>query len=744
MTTVISIIPTYTFHNNTSYNLHVSTCLFDADVSEFHVRDPLTVECIPSFGTKPLLFWENKNTQASGEPVQALLLKAVGGDSVWSLPLSPDFVRHSFALPVSSEQYIQAVLTMHEHENTVYMVAAEDPSPRLLVQNLTQQDLEVVEEGTRGIHRCVQAVPPSHQVAYEPPTFARQYPIVFDEEIAQTREKDLQRSMEQTSVKFRLSHEELVEQQQEEGVNETKSNEWSEPFCLTSERDRIIAIPGGDSILVSTHRRGTTLYLTLLPTGQPAPLTSSSHSFESGEKEGPRMMMSVDLKLTQIVVCLDDEATDNFKSIEEILQVIADGVVLEYSNLGRDGASLELALESFHINNMTEVGAGDFAVMVIPRKEHLRRASLIESDPTPLARLSVQYNADSSNLIDRFCVVIQPLTIQLEDRILNRLKSVFQSYGLPGVLSRTPSVTRSIGESFIVPEPVLVESRRDVVPLAITKLIIEPAAFYLNARISFRVLLSCNDSPFRFTHYELENVYSNWTEVSQTVASRYIMSTVAHIGWLLGSLELIGSPGTFIQNVGRGLRDLVTLPYQGLTRSPGWFLLGIGHGTMSFVHHLSSGALRSVTSMASSISHNMERLSLDPHHISYQTQQRQERPATHFTMGLVSGASSFGLSLMSAVAGIVEQPMRSYHQMEGPASPTVAARSILKGVGKGLLGAVTKPVGGAMELVSQTGQGIMHGTGLARRLCHKSVELQSFTGSLIRTDLPSSSTASAM
>lgn len=743
--TVISVIPTYIFYNNTPYDLNVSTCLFYADAYELLVEDPLVVEFVTSLTAKPLLFWERRDSQGSGESVQALVLQTAGKENkIWSLPLSPDFVRHSFALPTSSELYVQAVLTMHENANTVYMVVAEDPSPRLLIQNLTQQNLEAVEEGTEGIHRCSQTIPPSQQVTYEPPTFAKQYPMVFDQEIAQAKLKDMQKSMALTSVKFRLSR--GVENEDKEGGSATNLGEWSESFRLTSDSDRILSIPNGDSVLISTHRKGTTLYLTLLPTGQAVPLhpTGSSNFLDSGKEDGVKIGMSVDLKLTQLVVCFDDEMTGDWKSIEEVLRVIADGAALQYSSLGRDGASLELSVESLHVNNMTESEAGDFAVTVIPREEHLRRVSLIDSDPTPLARLSVHYNPDCSNLIDNFRFNMRPLTLQLEDGLLNRLKSVFQCYGVPGVLSLCTTTETRSEEFCIVPDAVLLESERDVVPLAVTKLVIEPAAFYLNARISFRVLLSCNDSPFRFSRYELENVYSNWMEVSQTIASRYIMSTIAHIGWLLGSLELIGSPGTFIQNVGRGLRDLVTLPYQGLTRSPGWFLLGIGRGTKSFVHHLSSGALRSVTSMASSISCNMERLSLDPHHISYQTQQRQERPATHFTMGLVSGASSFGLSLMSAVAGIVEQPMQSYHQLEGPANPTVTAGSILKGVGKGLLGAVTKPVGGAMELVSQTGQGIMHSTGLARRLCHKPVELQSFTGSLTRANLQPSSTACAM
>ena len=746
--TVISVLPSFTLHNSTPYDLKVSTYQFYVDTRDEICMegDPLVVEHVESLDTKPLLFREQRDSSDSGETVHVLALAtSTAEDSLWSIPLSPDFVRHSFALPASTEQYLQAVLTTHENANTVYLVVAEDPAPRLLAQNLTQQTLEIVEEGTRGIHKCSQVLPPSQQVTYEPPTYAKQYPIVFDPEVVQSRERDMQKKMARTSVKFRLRH--VVKEDATESEHVSKPGEWSETFRLASDSDRIISIPDGDSILISTHRKGTTLYLSLLPTGlaaplHPIPLSSGRDSSGFLESGSTRLGMTVNLKLAQLVLCICDEMTADRNSIEQVLQVIADGAALQFNSVGRKGTTLDLTVESLHINNMTETEVGDFAVTVIPRREHVRRPSLIESDPIPLARLSVRYSPECSNLIEDFRIIIQPLTLQLEDGLLNRLKTVFASYGVPGILLHTPNDTRTIDFS-IIPESMLAESKRDVVPLAVTRLTIEPAAFYLNARISFKVLLSCNDSPFRFSRYELENVYSNWTEVSQTVASHYVMSTIAHIGWLLGSLELIGSPAAFIQNVGRGLRDLVTLPYQGLTRSPTWFLLGIGRGTMSFVHHLSSGALHSVTSMASSISHNMERLSFDPHHISYQTQHRQERPVTHFTMGLVSGASSFGLSLMSAVAGIVEQPMQSYHQMEGPASPTVAARSILKGVGKGLLGAVTKPVGGAMELVSQTGKGLMHGTGLVRRLRHKTVELQC-SGSLLRADLQPSSTACAV
>ena len=54
----------------------------------------------------------------------------------------------------------------------------------------------------------------------------------------------------------------------------------------------------------------------------------------------------------------------------------------------------------------------------------------------------------------------------------------------------------------------------------------------------------------------------------------------------------------------------------------------------------------------------------------------------------------------------------------------IAARGLVVGLGKGLLGIVTKPVGGAMEFVSQTGHGIMYSTGLTTMLKRRIADLQ--------------------
>ena len=64
------------------------------------------------------------------------------------------------------------------------------------------------------------------------------------------------------------------------------------------------------------------------------------------------------------------------------------------------------------------------------------------------------------------------------------------------------------------------------------------------------------------------------------------------------------------------------------------------------------------------------------------------------------------MTILGAIAGIVDQPFQSIQgDAEVSLSPTATAASVISGVGKGLVGIVTKPIGGAAEFVAQTGQG---------------------------------------
>lgn len=67
------------------------------------------------------------------------------------------------------------------------------------------------------------------------------------------------------------------------------------------------------------------------------------------------------------------------------------------------------------------------------------------------------------------------------------------------------------------------------------------------------------------------------------------------------------------------------------------------------------------------------------------------------------------LVLSGAIAGIVDQPMQNFQRSwDMQSSASSKAKGVISGVGKGIVGVFTKPIGGAAELVSQTGYGQFH------------------------------------
>ncbi|VDQ10108.1 unnamed protein product, partial [Trichobilharzia regenti] len=147
----------------------------------------------------------------------------------------------------------------------------------------------------------------------------------------------------------------------------------------------------------------------------------------------------------------------------------------------------------------------------------------------------------------------------------------------------------------------------------------------------------------------------------------------------------------------------------------------------------------SISGMASSLARNLDYLSLDPHYEQHQDQIRRHRTPKGFGEGIQLGLSSFGLCLLSAIAGIADQPLQAIfktidnHQPNNSESCSSSSSpsssldifnsldvdqsrnynfllSTLGGFGRGLVGVVTKPAAGAAELIAQTSKGLLHGT----------------------------------
>ncbi|KAG8198573.1 hypothetical protein JTE90_026471 [Oedothorax gibbosus] len=207
--------------------------------------------------------------------------------------------------------------------------------------------------------------------------------------------------------------------------------------------------------------------------------------------------------------------------------------------------------------------------------------------------------------------------------------------------------------------------------------------------------------------FERENILTSHYEIGRMLVIHYFTGALFRAGWVVGSLDILGNPAGFARAVGAGMSDLVYLPYRGMLHGPRAFISGLTSGAISLFTQVSSGAITCMASLTSSISKNMDFLCLDDEHLARQELVRQHLPQG-ISEGLTQGLSVFGLSVLGAVAGIVDHPLRA---LVSPSTPLQTVSEIFGGFGKGIVGVFTKPIGGAAELISQAGYGLLHGAG---------------------------------
>ncbi|TGZ67227.1 hypothetical protein CRM22_004897 [Opisthorchis felineus] len=153
------------------------------------------------------------------------------------------------------------------------------------------------------------------------------------------------------------------------------------------------------------------------------------------------------------------------------------------------------------------------------------------------------------------------------------------------------------------------------------------------------------------------------------------------------------------------------------------------NGIVSLTRHTTGGLIRSVTGMAASVARNLDHLSLDHQHQQRQEEIRRKQVPRGLGEGLQRGLSGFGLCVLGAIAGVADHPLQAlFKAVDSTPSPSDTwdeitentglhqsshlALATLGGLGRGLVGAVVKPMAGVAELVAQAGTGILQASRL--------------------------------
>lgn len=212
--------------------------------------------------------------------------------------------------------------------------------------------------------------------------------------------------------------------------------------------------------------------------------------------------------------------------------------------------------------------------------------------------------------------------------------------------------------------------------------------------------IALDHSPLDFSSYAKSNVYTNPIKLGNNMGMHYLSSAIFGAGWVVGSLEILGSPSGLARSLTSGIKDFVSLPAQGIFKGPWGFLVGLTNGSASLVSHVTTGVVNSITKLSGSISRNIDRLTLDQDHIHLKTDASRKQRPQGITDGLQQGLTGFGISILGAIGGLARHPLQAKSPVE-----------VFTGVGKGLVGLVSKPISGAAELVALTGSGVLQSVG---------------------------------
>ncbi|KAJ7634302.1 vacuolar protein sorting-associated protein 13 [Mycena polygramma] len=187
-----------------------------------------------------------------------------------------------------------------------------------------------------------------------------------------------------------------------------------------------------------------------------------------------------------------------------------------------------------------------------------------------------------------------------------------------------------------------------------------------------------NDAPLEMNALAIKDMRLTMPELQTRIAYHYRQDVLRQLYRILGSADFIGNPVGLFTNVSSGVADIFYEPFNGV----------VMHGNKE----LGIGIAK-------------QRLSAATFDSEYQTRrrlnQRRNKPR-HAIYGVTAGGEALASSVASAMEGVLMKPI------EGAESE--GAFGFFKGVGKGLVGAVTKPVVGVFDLASNVSEGIRNTT----------------------------------
>ncbi|CAB3369189.1 Hypothetical predicted protein [Cloeon dipterum] len=517
---------------------------------------------------------------------------------------------------------------------------------------------------------------------------------------------------------------------------------WSEPIAVSccGHAEQFVRLPQHGDVRVRSHSiSGGTTYLYIECVSRieisakeiRARLQPNPHSEVQVPEHDDKRCLEADMKIIPewqanapkshfMLSCYARSArftitNDTSKYSVELLALTLDNIFIKMCPMS--GASRELTVVVGDIqldNQMFYQGGFDFPVIfkgleglsddIVPMRLSELKLAGEQTKAAALLQVTLVQETWVHTTVKSLNVRLRPISIFVEDTMFIEMNK-FAATLNPSSLIMLPESSSEHDNCFL-PLDIAWEVQQAADPLQIHRFSMDQLSLVVSVHTSLKVFIALDKSPLKFSPFERHRICTTSYHLGHELTRHYLSGALFKAGWMVGSLEILGSPGAFALTVGTGIRDFVCLPFTGILQGPWGFVNGVTHGSASLMKHLTAGTLSSITNLASSVARNLDRCSFDQEHVERTEEARRQRSPQGIGQGVVQGLSSLGISLLGAISGIAHHPLQAIiHQNSSPLS------GLVTGVGLGLVGVITKPLSGAAEFVALTGQGLLHGAG---------------------------------
>ncbi|WKX92088.1 hypothetical protein Q1695_010264 [Nippostrongylus brasiliensis] len=201
------------------------------------------------------------------------------------------------------------------------------------------------------------------------------------------------------------------------------------------------------------------------------------------------------------------------------------------------------------------------------------------------------------------------------------------------------------------------------------------------------------DVVFKLAYFERKCTFYRADQLNGEIASHYTKQALRQMYVLVLGLDIIGNPFGLVRDLSAGVEDLFYQPFQGLIQGPEEFASGVAIGVQSMFGHAVGGAAGAVGRITGTVGKGVAALTFDQEYQRKRQEDLNRRPQS-FGEGMARGVKGLGAGFIDGVAGIVKKPIEGAKQGGGV--------GFVKGVGKGLIGVVTRPVSGVVDFASST------------------------------------------